>query len=293
MKNGTVGSFKRHLPAYIFILPGYVAFLAFILVPLLYSIDLSFYNVSFNFAGRRFVGLMQYLYLLQDSVFIHALLNTFKYVIVVVPSALILSLGIALMIERFGRVFQALFRGAFYLPTVAGGIILSVVWLWIFNPTYGLVNYVLSWFGVSPILWLADSRFSFWSVCGVMLTYTMGQPIIVYLAGLAGIPRDLIDAAVVDGATGFQRTLFVKIPQLKTVTLFVLATQTIQVFQSWETVYMLTQGGPGHASTSLVFLIYQRAFISSRFGEAAAIGVVLTVIIMIVTLLQIGLWKEE
>ena len=278
--------------AYIFIAPGYITFLGLILVPLVYSIYLSFFNASFNLDARIFRGLGQYLGLADDPVFLQALGNTFKYVLIVVPSAIALSLAIALMIERFGPRLQALFRGAFYLPTVAGGVILSIVWIWIFNPTYGLVNYFLGWFGVNPVLWLSGSSTSFISVCVVMLTFTIGQPIILFLAGFAGIPQDILDAATVDGVSGWQRIFLIKIPFIRPVTLFVLATLTIQIFQSWETVFMLTQGGPNNASTSLVFLIYQTAFISARVGKAAAMGVILTLIIMVVTLFQIRMWKE-
>ena len=279
--------------AYFFIAPGYIAFLALILGPLLYSIYLSFFNASFNLEAKTFRGLGQYLGLLDDSIFLKALGNTFKYVLVVVPSAIVVSLVIALMIERFGPRLQGLFRGAFYLPTVAGGVILSIVWIWIFNPTYGLLNYVLGAFGIQPVLWLSSPSTSFLSVCVVMLTYTIGQPIILFLAGLAGIQQDILDAATVDGVNAWQRILLIKIPCIRPVTLFVLATLTIQIFQSWETVFMLTQGGPSNSSTSLVFLIYQTAFISARVGKAAAMGVVLTVIIMIVTLFQIRMWREE
>jgi len=279
--------------AYVFIAPGYVAFLALILVPLVFSVYLSFTNASFNLGSKTFIGLEQYRRLAADTVFLQALGNTFMYVLIVVPSAIAVSLAIALMMEKFRPRLQGLFRGAFYLPTVAGGVILSIVWIWIFNPTYGLLNYVLGLIGIQPVLWLADPSTSFLSVCLVMLTFTIGQPIILFLAGLAGIPQDILDAATVDGVNAWQRIFLIKIPFIRPVTLFVLATLTIQIFQSWETVFMLTQGGPNNSSTSLVYLIYQTAFISARVGKASAIGVVLTVIIMIVTVFQIRLWKEK
>jgi len=125
-----------------------------------------------------------------------------------------------------------------------------------------------------------------------VLTFTVGQPIILFLAGLAGIPQDILDAAVVDGANGIQKTIYVQLPLLRPVLLFVLATQTIQVFQLWEVIYMLTRGGPYNTSTSLVFLIYQTAFISSKYGKASAIGVVLVVIILIITFIQMRFWKD-
>jgi len=277
---------------YLFIAPGYLAFLAFLLVPLLFAISLSFYKSSFDISARQFVGFEQYLRLASDPVFKKALLNTINYTVVIVPATLLISLVIALLIDPLGMRLQSFFRGAFYLPGIAGGVILSVVWLWIFNPTYGLLNYTLGLLGIEPVLWLSSAPQSFWAVCAVVLTFTVGQPIILFLAGLAGIPQDVLDAALVDGASGLQKTWYIRLPLLRPVILFVLATQTIQVFQLWEVIFMLTRGGPYNSSTSLVYLIYQTAFISAKYGKASAIGVVLLLIIMAVTILQMRFWKD-
>lgn len=277
---------------YMFIAPGYLAFIAFMLVPLLFAISLSFYKSSFDISARQFVGFEQYLQLSRDPIFKKALINTINYTIVIVPATIFFSLLVALLIDPLGGKAQAFFRGAFYLPGVAGGVILSVVWLWIFNPTYGLLNFFLGVIGIDPIMWLASAPYSFWAVSAVVLTFTVGQPIILLLAGLASIPPDILDAAVVDGANSWQSTWFIKIPVLRPVLLFVLATQTIQVFQLWEVIFMLTRGGPYNSSTSLVFLIYQTAFISARYGKASAIGVILLLLILVITLLQLRFWRE-
>jgi len=155
-----------------------------------------------------------------------------------------------------------------------------------------LFNFILGIFHIEPVMWLASAPFSFWAVCIVVLTFTVGQPVILFLAGLAGIPQDILDAATVDGATNLQKTLYVRVPLLRPVMLFVLATQTIQVFQLWEVIYMLTNGGPYNTSNSLVFLIFQTAFVNSKYGRASAIGVVLLVIILFFTLIQMRLWKD-
>lgn len=277
---------------YLFIAPGYIAFIAFMLVPLLFAISLSFYESSFDISARQFVGFKQYVRIFNDPVFIKALTNTVMYTLVIVPATVILSMILALLIDPLGMKSQAIFRGAFYIPGVAGGVVLSVVWLWIFNPTYGLLNFILGLVGLEPVTWLASAPFSFWAVCAVVLTFTVGQPIILFLAGLAGIPQDILDAATVDGASNLQKTWYVRIPMLRPVLLFVLATQTIQVFQLWEVIYMLTNGGPYNTSNSLVFLIFQTAFMNAKYGKASAIGVVLLVIILFFTFIQMRLWKE-
>ncbi len=284
---------KRSWSGYLFIAPGYFAFIAFMLIPILFAIGLSFYKSSFNISARQFVGFAQYIQLSKDPVFKSALINTVNYVLVIVPSTVIISLFIALLIDPLGPKLQGFFRGAFYIPGVAGGVVLSVVYLWIFNPVYGLLNYMLGLVGIKPILWLATAPHSFQAVVAVVLTFTIGQPIILFLAGLAGISQDILDAATVDGASNLQKVFYIRLPLLRPVLLFVLATQTIQVFQLWEVIYMVTGGGPFNSSTSLVYLIYQTAFIGANYGKASAIGVILMLIIMVFTLLQMRFWNES
>jgi len=286
-----VQDIRKGWSGYLFIAPGYIAFLAFMLVPLLFAIALSFYKVSFDIKAREFIGLGQYIQLTRDPIFKKALINTITYTVVIVPATMLISLVIALLIDPLGSKAQSFFRGAFYIPGVAGGVVLSVVFLWIFNPTYGLINYALGLIGVDPVMWLASAPFSFYAVCVVVLTFTIGQPIILFQAGLAGISQDILDAATVDGTNSLQKTIHIRIPLLRPVLLFVLATQTIQVFQLWEVIYMLTSGGPYNTSTSLVFLIFQRAFIGSNYGIASAMGVVLMAIIMIFTIIQLKFWN--
>ena len=285
--------FRKGWSGYLFIAPGYIAFIAFMLIPILFAISLSFYKASFNLDARQFVGFAQYIQLSQDLIFIQALQNTINYTLVIVPSTVLISLLVALLVDPLGPRMQGFFRGAFYLPGVAGGVVLSVVYLWIFNPTYGLLNYVLGLFGIEPVLWLATSPHSFQAVCAVVLTFTIGQPIILFLAGLAGISQDVLDAATVDGANDLQKAIYIRLPLLRPVILFVVATQTIQVFQLWEVIYMVTRGGPFNSSTSLVFLIYQTAFENSNYGKASAIGVVLMIIIMAFTLVQLKFWNKS
>lgn len=284
--------FRRSWSGYLFIAPGYLAFIAFMLVPILFAISLSFYKSSFDISARQFVGFTQYIQLSRDPIFMKALVNTIGYALVIVPTTVLISLIIALLIDPLGLKIQAFFRGAFYIPGVAGGVILSVVYLWIFNPTYGLLNYLLGLAGIKPILWLATAPHSFQAVCAVVLTFTIGQPIILFQAGLASISQDILDAATVDGATSLQKAWFIRLPLLRPVLLFVLATQTIQVFQLWEVIYMVTGGGPYNTSTSLVYLIFQTAFLNGNYGRASAIGVVLTAIILVFTFIQLRFWRE-
>jgi multiple sugar transport system permease protein len=288
----TVRAFVRQLYrdryGYLFIAPGYVVFTVFMFLPVLAAVGLALFDT--NYIHYDWVGLGNFITLVMDPGFRRAVLNTLTYVAVVVPITLGLSLTIALLIYPLGAKLQAFFRGAFYLPSVAGGVIISLVWIWIFNPAFGLLNWLLGQVGVEPVLWLASSKTSLWAVVIVVFTFTIGQPIILFLAGLGSIPGELYDAALVDGANSLQRVWFVTLPLLRPVFLFVLATSTIGVFQIWETVYMLTNGGPSQSSTSIVYMLYETAFLTSRYGLASAMGVVLMVFVIAITIIQLRFW---
>lgn len=273
---------------YLFIAPGYVVFFVFLFLPVLAAIGLALFDT--NYIHYDWVGLGNFVTLGTDPGFRRAIFNTLSYVAIVVPITLLLSLVIALLIYPLGSKLQAFFRGAFYLPSVAGGVIISLVWIWIFNPAFGLFNYLLGLVGIDPVLWLASSRTSLWSVVIVVFTFTIGQPIILFLAGLGSIPGELYDAALVDGANSLQRVWYVTLPLLRPVFLFVLATSTIGVFQIWETIYMLTSGGPSQSSTSIVYTLYETAFLTTRYGLASAMGVVLMVFVVVITFIQLRFW---
>ncbi len=274
--------------AYLFLLPGYLVFILIVFIPLIAGIWLSFFRT--DFITFNWVWFGNYVTLFTNSVFPRVLGNTLEYVIILVPTSVVISLVIALLIHPLSSGWQSFFRGAFYLPGVVGGIVLTTVWLWIFDPTFGLANYVLSWIGLKPILWLASSRTSLFAVCLAVFFQVLGTQIILFLAGLANIPEDLLDAAKVDGANSWQVTWRIRLPLLRPVLAFVVAIETIGLFQIWETIYLLTNGGPNDSSSSVVFMIYQTAFQFSQWGLGSAMAVVLMLIVIFVTLFQSRYW---
>jgi multiple sugar transport system permease protein len=276
---------------YAFLALPYLAFLTLVLIPLAAAIAIAFFET--DFVTFKFVGLGNFREYFTNSNYTRVLLQTVRYVLVIVPSSVIVSLLLAFLIRPLPGGLQSFFRGSFYLPAVVGGIVITVVWLWIFNPTYGLLNYVLSLVGVKPLQWLATGRTAWLSVSIVVFSYTLGTQLILFLAGLANIPEELHDAAKVDGANALQIAARVDIPLLRPVLAFVVAIQIIGVFQLWETIYVLTFGGPRGASASVVFQIYQTAFQFSRYGLGSAMGIVLMVIIVAVTLVQRRFWGES
>lgn len=251
----------------------------------------SFYDVKLN--GKTWVGLGNFAKLYEDEAFWKALKNTVLIVVGVVPTALVVSLAISVLVFPLRKWLQTFFRLAFYLPVVASGVVLSMVWIWILNPTYGLLNYVIGLFGLEPVAWLGTPGRALLTIIAVVVTFILGQPIILFLAALGGIPADLYEAAMIDGANAWNRFARITLPLLKPTTLFVLVTQTIAVFQVFVVVLLLTNGGPANGTQTIVFRIYQTAFDFFNFGYASALGVVLLAVISIITWINFRLLGRE
>mgnify|MGYP001362512543 FL=1 len=270
--------------AYFFLFPAYFFFIIFTLIPLVQGLGFSFYNVGLR--ERTFIGFDNFVRLADDPVFWKALVNTVLIVAGVVPTVVVLSLIIAVTVFPLHRWVQTTFRVAFYLPVVASGVVLSMVWLWILHPSHGLLNYLIGLLGLEPVAWLATPRTALISVMAVVVTFTIGQPVILFLAGLGGIPTDLYEAAMIDGANSRQRFFKITLPLLKPTTLFVTVTQVIGVFQVFVVVLLLTKGGPANGTQTIVYRMYEMAFDTFQFGYASAIGLVLIIIIGVISWIQ-------
>ncbi len=289
-KKGLMQRLWKQRWAYIFLLPGLILFFVFSVYPVLETVRLSFYDYTLR--NQEFTGFANYIRLLGDPVFRKVFLNGFKYALYLVPSVVILALFIANAVANAKPLIQSLFRGAFYLPTVVGGVVISAVWLWMYHPLNGLFNYALKAVGLPPVMWLTDARFAMPSLSLVVLTWTVGTPIIVFIAGQLGISPELFEAARIDGASKLRIYFRITLPLLKPVIVFVVTMQIIAVFQLWEVVYLLTEGGPSYSTMSMGYLIYNTAFVSGKFGLAAAQGVVLTLTILFFSLVTLKGSKE-
>ncbi|GIP31915.1 carbohydrate ABC transporter permease [Paenibacillus sp. J2TS4] len=263
--------------AYFFLLPAYFFFVIFTLLPLIQGVGFSFYDVKLN--TREFVGLQHYIALYHDDAFWKALINTLLITLGVVPAVVVISILVAVVVYPLNKHVQTFFRMSFYMPVVASGVVLSMVWVWIYNPTYGLLNYLIGLVGLEPVAWLGTPGKALVSIIIVVITLVLGQPIILYLAALGGIPQDLQEAAMIDGANSRQRFFRITLPLLKPTTLFVMVTQTIAVFQVFVVIMLLTNGGPANGTQTIVYRIYQTAFDFFNFGYASALGVVMLVIV--------------
>ncbi len=283
-EKGLIRRIFKNRWAYYFILPAYIPFLIFTVYPLLEGVRLSLYKK--NLTTETFVGLKNFERLTQDEAFMRGLKNTVFFVLGVVPSALFISLFVAVMIFPLRKSIQSFFRMAFYLPVVASGVVLSMVWLWIYSPAFGLLNYILTSVGLSRVAWLGDMKTALPALAFVVLTWILGQPIILFLAALGGIPEELLDAAKIDGANSWQQFRNVTFPLLLPTTLFVFVTQTIGVFQTFVVVLLMTRGGPAYATMTIVYDIWQTGFDFYKFGYASAMGVILLVIVGTIAVIQ-------
>ena len=276
--------------AYAFISPAMLLFLIFTLLPAVFALFLSFTNYDI-LSPIKWVGLANYERLLTDELFRRGVLNVAYYAMLYVPLmiALSLSLGLALNRKRPG---MTLFRTLFYLPAVTSSIAAATVWTWMFQKDYGVVNQALDVFGIRGPNWLASSDSAMYAIVIVTLWQGLGSNIIIYLAGLSGLPAFLYEAAALDGANPWQQFRYITIPALRTTTFFVVFMSLIGAFQLFDQAYVMTQGGPGYATTTAVYQIYSNGFTQLRMGYASAQAFVLAVAILCVSLISMRLNRD-
>ena len=269
---------------YLFILPSLIFFAIFVVLPLYDAFNMSLYRSIER--TPVYIGFDNYIKMFQNPVFTVSLANTFKYVLLVVPVTLVVSLVLASVIIDKHPKLQTFFRAAFYLPAVISVVSVGIVWRILYNMAFGLLNYGLGQMGAEPVNWLGNPDLVIFSLSFVIITFTLGQPIILFLAALGGIPQTYYEAAEIDGAGAFKKFIKITVPLAMPTTLFVLTTSTINAFQTFAVINLMTGGGPNHASSSLLFLIYKTAFVFNDFHMASAMGVILFLCVVVVGVIQ-------
>lgn len=278
---------KRNLTGYSFILPNLIGYTLFILVPVLFSFVLSVMEWDGSQANpMEFVGLNNFIQLTKDSSFKIAFANSIKYVIMVVPITIVLSLLIAVLLNQKVKGMK-FFRAAFFFPYVASLVAVGAVWNMMFQKDFGPINQLLMSIGIeNPPGWVASTEWSLIAVAIVSVWRYAGYYMVVYLAGLQGISKELYEAASIDGANGWRKFRSITVPMLTPTTFFVSIMLTINCFKEFGLVHTMTGGGPGRSSTLLVNFIYNSAFVSFDYGYASAAAIVLFVMVLVVTLVQ-------
>ncbi|MDQ0898974.1 MULTISPECIES: carbohydrate ABC transporter permease [unclassified Paenibacillus] len=282
---------REWLWSYFFIGPNLLFLFVFLVFPLFYTFYLSFFEADIY--SSVFIGFDNYSNLFGEELFRKAFVNTFYFVLIIVPCVIVISLVIAAFMQGFHKVSKSFFRLIFYLPVVSTPVVLSLVWAWMYNPSFGIIKYFSEVLGFGSVDVFSGQLSAILALSGIVVTWMVGQPIILYLSGMDGVPKDLYEAAEIDGA-GALRTFFsITLPMISHTTLLIVITSTISVFQIFVVIHLITGGGPFHGTESLVYTIYRTAFVSLEFGKASAQSVILFFIILIISLLQFRLMKTK
>jgi multiple sugar transport system permease protein len=291
----TPRSRRRALWGIALILPNTLGLFVFFGIPVLIAFGVSL--VEWNaIRPPEFVGLENFVRLVQDRFFWQALGNTLKLLLLAVPTSILLSLGVAILLNQRlpGR---SLLRTLYFLPVVTSTVAASIVWTWIFQPRYGLLdNLIFTPLGLPDIRWLTQPDLALYPIAVVFIWQRIGFDMVLFLAGLQNIPRELYEAAMIDGATRWQRFRYVGLPLLSPTTFLVVVLGLIQGFQIFDQVYIMTlrtsPGGVGGSATTLAYYLYRSGFRDSQFGYASAIALVLFLIILSVTITELRLQRR-
>lgn len=285
---------REALSGYTFMTPAIIILGVFLMLPVIYAIVLSFYRVQLlGDVSYRFAGLRNFIRIQEDERVWIALRNTIQYVSIVVPIQTILALCLALLLNTKIR-GRSWFRVAFFLPTVTSSAVLTLIFMWIYNSN-GLLNGFLSAIGLPTYNWLGDPEVALKGIMLMNVWSTAPLFMVIYLAALQDIPESLYEAASIDGATNWEKFWYITLPFLQPVTFFVITIGIIGTFQLFDQSYIFSNGsgGPDNATLTIVLLIYQYAFKSLDMGYALALTLILALVIMIATLIQRALFREE
>ena len=277
---------RSNLIGYSFIIPNLVGYSIFVFIPVIFSFVLSVMKWDGSQAPMEFVGLANFVEIFGDRVFRGSFVHTVQYAVMTVPFTLVLSLLLAVLLNSKIK-GVAIFRTAFYFPYIASIVAVGAVWNMLFQPDFGPVNEMLKAIGIAePPRWVVSTDWAMVAVSIVSIWKYMGYYMIVYLAALQGISSSLYEAAQIDGANSWQRLWYITIPMLTPTTFFVLIMLTIQCFKVFDLVYVMTGGGPGNATKTLVNYIYEKAFTGWEFGPASAGAIILFAVVLVITLIQ-------
>ena len=272
----------ERVAAYIFVAPAVILLIAFLVVPMIYTVYFSGFKYQIMRPdAMKFIGLENYQKLFSDKNFWLALKNTVYFTVIVVPCQCALALALALLVSKKFR-GVAVFRTMYFAPQLTSMVVISVLWsvLYNANPNTGLINSILVSLGMSPIKFLSDANTAMNSIIFMSAWQGAGYQMMIFLAGLQGIPRDQYEAASVDGATKFKQFLYITLPGLKGTIKYVIMITMIQAMKLFTQPYIMTQGGPKNSTKTLVYYIYTQGFQKGNFGYACSIAAVFFVIVV-------------
>lgn len=283
---------RENITGFLFILPGFIGFAVFILIPVIMSLGISFTEWNFlkGWGEITFHGLENYIRLFKDDWFFASLRNNILFTAVTIPTLLVLGLVTAEIINRhcYGGNMVRVFM---FIPYIASVVAICTVWQVMLQPSYGPVNQFLMSVGIeNPPKWLVDEKWAIWAIIIINIWTQLGYYVAVFMAGLKNISQDLYEAAQIDGATSFRQFYHITIPMVRPTTFFLAIMGIIGSFKVFDLISVLTQGGPGNSTSVMAYYIYKTAFQEFKMGYACALAWMLFIIIFIVTLMQ---WKYQ
>lgn len=274
----------KNRAGYYFVLPHFLFYTFFFLLPVGWGAYLSFFD--YNVFSQKFIGFRNFTDLFSDWLFLKALGNTFLYTFSVVPLWLGKALLITVLLYPFRNSLKTFYKALYYLPHITSSVIVSMIWLWVYNPTYGLLNYFVRSIGLTPAIWLGNK---FWAMPAlVFMQFIMGggATVVLLSAAMASIPEYYFEAAKLEGANAWKVFIKITIPLLKPAILYAMIMGTIANFQTFSNIYIMTQGGPEFSTLSIGYLIYQTAFRNYDLGLASAMSMIMFAILALLGFFQ-------
>lgn len=276
--------YKKYVP-YLFLLPSAVLLIVFFFIPFFQTIILSVQDYSANIYNPTYIGLQNYIKLFHSPIFYKVLWNTFLYLFIAVPILAIIPLILAILLNNKIRGIT-LYKILIYLPVIVSIVVAAIAFKWLYAEQ-GILNYVMTQFGFNPIGWLTDTRFALISVIIVTIWKGIGYYMMIYLAGLMSVPKELYEACDIDGASTLKKHLTVTIPHIMPTIALVSTISAISAMKVFAEIYVMTKGGPLNSSKTIVYYIYERAFENLDLGYASAMAVVLLGIVMVFSFINI------
>lgn len=283
---------RENITGYLFILPQFLLFLLFAVYPILEGIRLSLYRVDYQ--NETFVGLSNYTTLFQDPVFFKSIVNTVIFVVFIVLLTVLFSIFVASSIFDKDAKYVSFIRGSYYIPVMVSMVVMSMVWSFLLNPANGLISYLTSELGQGNINLLGNKTTVLPVIIFVTFATNVGQAIILYIAAMIGVPKDLFEAAEVDGASRLNVIFKILIPLVKPTTIYITIINIIAVLKIFVVIQLLTGGGPNNASVTMMYYLYNNAFKYNQIGVASAVGVIMFIITLLLSIPQLrAMFKDK
>ncbi len=293
MSSSAGKAFKRYRNAYLLIAPNFLLLFAFLVAPLVWILVLSFQEGSV-LGPKSFVGFQNYVGLVKNRLLLKSIINTLKYTVTVIPSVFISGMVIAILLNSITRM-RDFFRTLLFIPLLSSIVVAAIIWRFLAYPEYGPLSRILAFLHVPSPNWFGDSRIVIFTVMAVELWRGLPFYVVTFLAGLQAVPKEMVEAGHMDGANGLQSLFYIVFPSMKPVLTFCLVMATIWALQLFDSIYVLTRGGPSSASSTIVWSIYENIFFFSRVGRGATMSVVLIALISVMTFinLRVSRFQEQ